>query len=482
MPTQVHNHLGGAWRPARDGRTLDDHDPATGALLAQIPRSGPEDVDDAVQAAERAAASWARTSTPERADLLDAIASAIEAHADELALLESLDQGKPVSVARAVDIPRAALNFRHFACAVRQQELGCHPMPGALNYTRREPLGPVALITPWNLPLYLLTWKAAPAIGMGNTVVAKPSELTPLTADALARLFSEVGAPPGVFNTMHGLGPEAGQALIEHPGIKAVSFTGGTATGRVVARTAAPQFKKLSLELGGKNATIVFDDCDLEHAVAEAARAGFSNQGEICLCGSRVLVQRGVYERFVEALVARVGALKVGDPRDPTTQLGALNSLAHRDKVESYLALARQEGGVVRVGGERPNLPAPFDRGAFLTPAVITGLSTSCRTATEEIFGPVVTVHPFDDEQEAVTVNNAVPYGLSASVFTRDLNRAHRVAARLQVGMVWVNTWMTRDLRVPFGGVKHSGVGREGGRWSLEFFSESKNVCVRTEE
>jgi len=474
------NVIGGEAAAPSTGDFLDDLNPATGEVIARVPRSGGADVDAAVAAARAAAGPWSRTGVSERADLLGAVAARIAERADELAQIESLDTGKPVSLARTMDVPRAILNFRFFAGAVRHDETACHPMDSAaLNYTLRRPVGVAALITPWNLPLYLLSWKAAPAIAMGNTVVAKPSELTPLTAGLLADIFGEVGAPPGVFNLVHGTGPEAGQPLTEHPDVAAVSFTGGTATGARVAAAAAPRFKKLSLELGGKNPTIVFADADVETAVEGAVRAGFTNQGQVCLCGSRLLVERRIFDDFVEAFVARVRRMRVGPPSDPATELGALISEAHRGKVESYLRLAREEGGTILCGGDRPDLPAPFDRGAFLTPAVIAGLAPSCRTATEEIFGPVVTVHPFDSEEEAVAIANGVRYGLSASVFTRDVSRAHRVSARLECGMVWVNTWLLRDLRVPFGGVKESGVGREGGRHSLEFFSEPKNVCVK---
>jgi aminomuconate-semialdehyde/2-hydroxymuconate-6-semialdehyde dehydrogenase len=397
---------------------------------------------------------------------------------DELAVLESRDTGKPISVARTVDIPRAVANFRFFAGAVRHDETGFHPMAGALNYTIRRPVGVAALITPWNLPLYLLTWKVAPALAMGNTVVAKPSELTPATACVLAEILTEVGVPPGVFNLVHGLGAEAGQALTSHPGVDLVSFTGGTVTGAAVAAAAAPSFKKLSLELGGKNPTLVFADADFENAVAGAARAGFLNQGQICLCGSRVLVEESIYERFRDAFVRRVSTMQVGDPTDESTEFGALISREHRRKVESYVALAREEGGSILCGGKRPDLPPPHDRGAFYEPTVVDGLSSTSRTATEEIFGPVVTLHPFRDEAHAVHMANEVRYGLAASVWTSNLGRAHRVSAAIETGMVWVNTWLMRDLRVPFGGVKDSGVGREGGRHSLDFFSEVRNVCV----
>lgn len=472
------NYIGGEFVAPRSGQFLDDFNPATGARIARVPRSGAADVAAAVAAARALAPS----SGAQRAELLERIAAGIEQRAEELAQLESQDTGKPIALARGVDIPRAILNFRFFAGAIRHDRTDCHEMAGALNYTLRRPLGVVGLITPWNLPLYLLSWKTAPALAMGNAVVAKPSELTPLTAQALAEIVHDAGAPSAAFHLVHGLGPEAGQALVEHPGVAAISFTGGTATGARVAAAAAPQFKKLSLELGGKNPTIVFADADFEAAVAGTVRAGFLNQGQVCLCGARVLVQRPLYERFVEALVARVRAMRIGDPADPQTELGALISPQHRDKVEGYLRLARAEGGTLRCGGERPELGEPWGNGAFLAPAVVTGLDPGCRTATEEIFGPVVTVHPFEDEAEAVALANGVRYGLAASVWTTNLARAHRVAGALQAGIVWVNCWLLRDLRTPFGGVKDSGVGREGGTWSLEFFSEARNVCIALPE
>lgn len=477
---EIHNYIGGRFVAPAGGAFLDDLSPATGALLTRIPRSGAADVNAAVNAASAAMrGDWGRTSTAERADLLDAVADALQDRLEILAALESQDTGKPVKLARSLDIPRAISNFRFFAGAARHDRTDLHEMAGALNYTIRRPMGVVALISPWNLPLYLLSWKVAPALAMGNAVIAKPSELTPLTANVLAEVLHGLGLPPGAFNLLHGLGPEVGQALVEHPGVAAISFTGGTATGRRVAATAAPAFKKLSLELGGKNPTVVFADADFDCAVEGTVRSGFLNQGQICLCGSRILVQREIAEPFTEALVDAVERLQVGDPADPNTDLGALVSADHREKVEGYLRLAVEEGGTIRTGGQRPELPAPWSGGAWLRPAVVTGLSASCRTATEEIFGPVVTVHPFDTEAEALAMANGVRYGLSASLWTRDLSRAHRFSAALESGMVWVNTWLLRDLRVPFGGVKDSGVGREGGVHSLEFFSESKNVCVK---
>lgn len=478
----VSNYIGGARVPSADGRTLDDLAPATGSLLARIPRSGPTDVAAAASAAQAAQqAGWRRSSVAERSELLEAVARGIEARFEDFVALESQDQGKPRDLARAVDIPRAVANFRFFAGAIRHDRDDAHHMDGALNYTLRQPVGVVGLITPWNLPLYLLTWKVAPSLAMGNCVVAKPSELTPLTADLLARVFDDVGAPAGVFNLVHGLGAEVGQAIVEHPTIKAVSFTGGTATGRIVAATGAPLFKKLSLELGGKNATLVFADADLDEALDGATRAAFANQGEICLCGSRILVERPIYETFLAGLVDRARGLTAGDPAVAGTKIGALVSADHRDKVASYLELAVAEGGTVHCGGVPATLPERCAGGFFLEPAVVSGLAPTCRTATEEIFGPVVTVHPFDTEAEAVAIANGTRYGLSSSVWTSDLRRAHRVAADLETGMVWVNTWLKRDLRVPFGGVKESGVGREGGRYSLEFFSESRNICIQLE-
>jgi aminomuconate-semialdehyde/2-hydroxymuconate-6-semialdehyde dehydrogenase len=478
MTFESRNVILGRPFPATTGEWLDNFGPATGQVIGRIARSNAKDVDAAVGAAATVAPYWASTPVEERAALLDKLAAAVEAQADDFARLESLDTGKPLRFAREIDTARTIANLRFFAAMARTDEMPTHSRHDALSYALRKPLGVVALITPWNLPSYLLSWKLAPALAMGNTVVAKPSELSPLTANRLAQLAIQVGFPPGVFNVIHGLGPEVGEALVRHPEVAAVSFTGGTATGARVAAAAAPRFKKLSLELGGKNPTIVFEDADLDRALEGALRAGFSNTGQICLCGSRLLVQRSIYAEFVGAFAERAAALRVGDPSDEATQVGALISAAHRDKVEAAIERARELGGQVLCGGELPRLPAGFEDGYFVQPTVIHGLPSDCAPATEEIFGPVVTVHPFDDEDEALAIANGVRYGLAASVWTSDLDRAHRMADRLETGMVWINTWLLRDLRVPFGGLKDSGVGREGGRWSLDFFSEARSVTL----
>ena len=473
---RIANLIAGKWAAPQDGKYFDDHNPATGEKIAEIPSSTAADIRTAVAGAQAAQPEWGALPVEERAVWLDSIASALEARSDEIAELESKDTGKPVALARAVDAARSALNFRFFAKLVRELPDEQYKMEDALNVVVRKPVGVAGLITPWNLPLYLLSWKVAPAILMGNCVVCKPSRLTPLTANLLAEVVTEVGLPPGVVNLVHGSGSKCGQALVEHPAVGAISFTGGTSTGRSVAAGAAPLFKKLSLELGGKNATIVCDDADLEKTVPGAARAAFMNQGQVCLCGSRLLVERSIWDEFVPRFVAYVKAMSIGDPA--SCDLGALVSQEHRKKVEGYVALAQEEGGTVLCGGERPVLEPPFDAGAFLEPAVIEGLAPDSRSATEEIFGPVVTLHPFENDDEALAIANNTEYGLAGSVWTRDLERGRRIAEGIDTGMVWVNCWLHRDLRVPFGGVKNSGVGREGGRYSLEFFSEPTNICL----
>jgi aminomuconate-semialdehyde/2-hydroxymuconate-6-semialdehyde dehydrogenase len=474
------NYIDGRPSAPRTARHLDVFEPATARAYADCPDSGPDDVDAAVAAAQRAFPAWAATPAAQRALLLNRIADRLEARLDEFAQAESRDSGKPVALARAVDIPRAVSNLRFFAAAATQFASEAHAMGDeAINYTLRAPLGVVACISPWNLPLYLFTWKIAPALAAGNTVIGKPSEITPATAWMFSQLCIEAGLPPGVLNIVHGTGPGVGQPLIEHRGIKAISFTGSTRTGAAIAAVAAPQFKKVSLEMGGKNPTLIFADWDASPTNLDTVvRSAFSNQGQICLCGSRILVERPIYEKFKEAFLDRVRALRVGDPEDPGSNLGALVSQAHFDKIVGHIALAREEGGKLLCGGDPVKPGGRCADGWFVAPTVFEGLGPQSRTNQEEIFGPVVTLLPFDGEAEAVELANATTYGLAASVWTTSLTRAHRVASRLESGIVWINCWMRRDLRTPFGGVKQSGVGREGGVEALRFFTEPKNVCI----
>ncbi len=473
----IQNYINGEFVGTNE--TIEDINPANGEIIAHIPKSSSKDIESAVESADLARHSWSKLSLEDRADWLDKIANALEAKADEIASLESLDTGKPISLAKAVDASRSITNFRFFAQFSKDFSVENFEMDDATNHVLLKPVGIAGLITPWNLPLYLLSWKIAPAIVMGNTVVAKPSELTPLTANLLSETLHEINFPAGVVNIVHGLGSEAGQAIVEHPKVNLISFTGGTLTGKKVAETAAPMFKKLSLELGGKNATIILEDTNLDESIPEIARSGFMNQGQVCLCGSRIFVSDKIWDEFLDKFVKYVENMKVGDPSSLDSDLGALVSFAHRDKVESYIHLAQREGGKILCGGKEPQLPSPFDRGAFLEPTVVSGLSHLSRTATEEIFGPVVTLHSFRTDEEAIEMANCTDYGLAGSVWTGDSKRGKSVAEKIDTGMVWVNTWLHRDLRVPFGGVKDSGVGREGGRWSLSFFSEAVNICVK---
>jgi len=478
---QIENYINGNLVAPISGEYLDNFDPSIGDVYSLIPNSDAQDVDAAVAAAEAAFPAWSNTPTEERFAILMRLVALIERDLEPLALAESIDQGKPVSLARTVDIPRAVSNFRFYATAAMHLANESHDSvgQGAINYTLRQPVGVVGCISPWNLPLYLFTWKIAPAIAAGCTVVAKPSEVTPMTACLLSKLCIEAGLPAGVLNIVHGTGPNVGSAVVEHKQVKAISFTGGTATGEAIARTAAPMFKKLSLELGGKNPNIIFADCNYEEMLATTVRSSFSNQGEICLCGSRIFIERPIYEKFKRDFLDRVNALQVGDPLLPETNVGAIVSKQHFDKIMSYIDLAREEGGTVLTGGSSPTVDGRCENGWFISPTIIEGLSHDCRTNQEEIFGPVVTIQPFDTEDEVLKYANSVRYGLSATVWTENLSRAHRMAAKLESGIVWINCWLQRDLRTPFGGMKDSGVGREGGFEALKFFTEEKNVCLR---
>ncbi len=477
---KIQNYIGGLLCEPQSGNYLDNYNPATGAVYSLIPDSDKSDVDKAVVAAQTAFPAWAALSSEKRMGYLMAIADKIEDNLEYLALAESKDNGKPLWLSKAVDIPRAASNFRFYATAIMHDKTDCFDMGEvAINYTTRKPIGVAGCISPWNLPLYLFTWKIAPALATGNCVVAKPSEVTPMTAYLLSKICMEVGLPAGVLNIVHGLGHKVGASITEHSDIPVISFTGGTSTGQQIARVAAPMFKKMSLELGGKNPNIIFADCDFEDALSTTKRSSFANQGQICLCGSRIFIERPIYEKFRDAFVAQTEKMVVGHPLDEKAKLGAVVSKDHMEKVLSYVELAKEEGGTVLVGGKRVILDGEYANGYYLEPTIIEGLPYNCRTNQEEIFGPVVTLMPFDTEKEVLGYANSTKYGLSSTVWTSNLKRAHRMAGNLDSGIVWVNTWLLRDLRTPFGGVKQSGVGREGGFEALHFFTEPKNVCIK---
>ena len=476
------NYVDGVYCPPINEQYFDNINPATGAVYCLIPDSDENDLALAVMAAEKAFPIWSNMPAEERSKILVRFSEGIEKRMEQFVAAESKDNGKPITLARHVDIPRAVSNFHFFASAIIHFSSESHYMEGVgINYTTRKPIGIVACISPWNLPLYLFSWKIAPALAAGNCVIAKPSEITPYTATMLGEIATEAGLPPGVLNILNGTGAKIGDAMVRHPKISAISFTGGTATGEHIARTAAPMFKKLSLELGGKNPTIIFDDCDFDDALKTTIRSSFSNQGQICLCGSRIFVQKGIYEKFKEAFVAKVSSSKVSFPEDPKANLGAIVSESHLTKILTYIDLAKKEGGKVLTGGNRVFLPAPHDKGYYLEPTIVESLPYDCKTNQEEIFGPVVTIMPFETEEEVLMMANSTKYGLASSVWTTNVKKAHRMADQLNMGIVWINAWLIRDLRTPFGGMKASGVGREGGLEALRFFTEPKNIFIKVD-
>ena len=476
----IKNYINGEYVNPVSDSWIDNYNPSNGEIYGQIPNSINKDVENGYKAAKNAFLSWSETSLDERSKIMSKIAQLITEKLPELAAAEAKDNGKPLHVAKSIDIPRAAANFQFFANAITQFASEAHESVGhnAINFTLRQPIGVVGCISPWNLPLYLFTWKIAPAIAAGNCVVAKPSEITPMTAYLLGEILTEAGLPKGVLNIIHGLGTTTGQAIVAHPGIKAISFTGGTQTGAHIAKVAAPMFKKLSLELGGKNPAIIFADCDYDEMLQTTVRSSFANQGQICLCGSRIFVEASMYQKFKTDFIAAVSKLKVGNPFDTSTDIGALVSRPHLEKVKTYIDNAAQYGGKVIFGGAIVSVDNSED-GYYLEPTIIEVQDNSCTLNQEEIFGPVVTIMPFNDENEVLAMANDVSYGLSATLWTNDLKRTMRVSKQIQAGIVWVNTWLLRDLRTPFGGVKNSGVGREGGFEALRFFTEPKNICIK---
>ncbi|MBI4947211.1 MAG: aldehyde dehydrogenase [Bacteroidetes bacterium] len=477
---KIKNYINGELIEPVAKKHLDNYNPAIGKAYSLIPDSDEKDVQLAVDAAQAAFPKWSHTSKDERSKVMMKIADLIDKNFEKLAVAESTDHGKPVWLAKMVDIPRASANMRFYATGILHFSSEAYSMENtAINYTLHEPIGVVGCISPWNFPLYLFTWKIAPALAAGCTVVAKPTEVTPMTAYLFSELCIEAGLPKGVLNIVHGLGSKAGAALVSHPKVSAISFTGGTQTGAEIARTAAPMFKKLSLELGGKNPNIIFADCNFDNAVKTSIHSSFSNQGEICLCGSRIFVEKSIYEKFKTEFVAKAKTMKVGNPADDSSKLGAIVSKQHFEKILSYIELAKNEGGKVLCGGNAVNPGGEFSTGWFIEPTVIEGLNYDCRTNQEEIFGPVVTIMPFETEEEVLKYANSTIYGLSATIWTENLTCAHRMAAKIQSGIIWINCWLVRDLRTPFGGMKGSGVGREGGFEALRFFTEPKNVCVQ---
>lgn len=480
IPEYLENYIDGGFFAPVSRNYIDNINPATGEVIGRIPDSNEKDVTEAIVAAGKAFPQWSVTPVEKRFLVLNRIAELIDENIDELALAETTDNGKPLWLSRKVDIPRASANFRFFATGIMHFAADSHQMEDrAVNYTLRQPIGIVACISPWNLPLYLLTWKIAPALAAGNCVIAKPSEVTPVTAYLLSRICKEAGLPDGVLNIIHGTGPIAGEAIVKHSEVKAISFTGSTRAGERIASLAAPRFKKLSLELGGKNPNIIFADCDWDKMMKSTVESSFSNQGQICLCGSRILIEQPVYEKFKTAFIERTSLLTVGDPMNDSTKQGAIVSAQHLSKIVRCIDTARQEGGKILYGGHVVKLQGRCENGYFLEPTIIEGLNADCETNQQEIFGPVVTLQSFKTEEEALQLANATQYGLSATVWTQDISKANRVGARVDSGIVWINCWLLRDLRTPFGGMKNSGVGREGGWEALRFFTEPKNICIQ---
>lgn len=476
---RILNYINGSLQAPKSGKYFENYEPATGQVYGEIPDSDQHDVDEAIAAAKAAFPAWSGLSAQLRGEYLIKIANLIEAQLEELALAESKDNGKPLWLAKKVDIPRARDNFHFFGTGIIHFASESHALQDGINYTLRQPVGVAACISPWNLPLYLFTWKIAPALAAGNCVLAKPSEVTPYTAYLLSKICIEAGLPPGVLNIIHGNGPKTGVAMVNAPGVDAISFTGSTRAGKEIAASAAPRFKKLSLELGGKNPNIIFNDCDFEKTLNTSISSSFANQGQICLCGSRIFIQNDLYQRFKDAFVEKVKKMKVGDPLLAESKQGAMVSQLHFDKVLSYIQLAKEEGGTILTGGHAIKPEGRCEGGWFIAPTVIENLRFDCRTNMEEIFGPVVTLTPFDNEEEVLAMANATEYGLAATIWTQDISRAHRLAANVKSGIVWINCWLERDLRTPFGGMKSSGVGREGGWEALRFFTEPKNVCIK---
>ena len=477
---KLKNYINGKFVNAISNKTLNNFNPSTGEQIQKFPDSNVDDVNIAVKKAKEAFQIWKTKSIKYRSEFLINLGSEIKNNAEKIAIAESIDTGKPEWLSKDLDIPRAAENMFFFGNSIRHFFSEFHNMDNsAFNYTLRQPIGVVGCISPWNLPLYLLTWKIAPAIATGNTVVAKPSELTPYTAFIFSKLCEKINFPKGVINIVHGLGKTAGDAIVKHKDVPVITFTGGTETGKKITRNSASQLKKISLELGGKNPNIIFDDADLDIAIDTSVRASFLNQGQICLCGSRIYIQNNIYNKFKKQFLEKVNKMKVGDPTLNENDLGSVISKEHLNKILNYINIAKDEGGKILIGGKQVKIKGKYEKGFFIEPTVIEGLPVSSKVNQNEVFGPVVTLTPFSDEDDLLKLTNSTQYGLSASIFTQNLNRAHRLASLIDAGTVWINTWLLRDLRVPFGGMKKSGIGREGGHSSLHFFTEPKNICIK---